>query len=309
MEKNKYKNWLLFLLAFFAVNAGCYGEDGITAADFLKLPQGNRATAMGTSFVAFAEGPTSLYWNPAGLATGMFNEGRLVYNDWIEGIYYAYAAYRHRMESGGFGVSVTYLDSGEIVKRDQGREDSGSTYKLQDVAVCVGQGLRVSKYVNAGMCLEFITESADGESINGLAGGLGMQYKKKVNEHYIHTGMSVMNLGTRMGYEDKFPIPAVIRLGIGDELMNERLRGSFETDYYMDGKKMSGGAGMEFRVSPALDLRCGYRFGHRDISIPYGLTAGFGIKYTETVEYNFDYSISSMGDLGIVNRIGFGVKF
>ena len=37
---------------------------------FLKIPVGFRESGMDWAFLALAEGPTSLYWNPAGLAFG-----------------------------------------------------------------------------------------------------------------------------------------------------------------------------------------------------------------------------------------------
>ncbi len=299
--------FIILLLYYFITSV--YAGIGTTSANFLKLPQGNRAVAMGNSFVAFAEGPVSMYWNPAGLANGVFNEGRMVYNDWIQGVINGYAAYRHNLKAGGFALAVTYLNSGKMVKRGSGREDSGATYSLENVGIGIGRGVKINNNFNAGVSINFIYESIDGNSINGLAGGLGAQYHKKINEHYLNAGVSIMNLGTQMGYQDKFPLPAVIRLGVGDELLAGRLRGSAEIDYYIVESKVNGGLGIELRATPFLDLRCGYKFGYRDISLPYGLTAGFEIKYVESVEYLFDYSITTIGDLGYINRIGFGIRF
>jgi hypothetical protein len=303
---------LLILIVFLvlAVSQGiCSSGVGTTAAAFLKLPQGNRATAMGGNFTAFAEGPTALYWNPAGLANGYFNEARFVYNNYIEGLYYCYAAYRHNIAGGGFGVAATYLTSGAMDKRTNSRESLGTTYTLENMALNVGQGLKVTDDLNVGVLLKFIYEMVDGEAINGMSGGFGLQYHKEINEHNVYSGISLMNFGTRMGHDEKFHLPSVVRTGIGDELMNGRLRGSVECDYYIHENKILGGVGGEFQAAPFLDLRLGYKFGYEDIKIPYGLTAGFGIRYIEDVEYVFDYSFSTVGDLGYVNRVGVGVRF
>ncbi|MFC2062259.1 PorV/PorQ family protein [Elusimicrobiota bacterium] len=305
MKKRILLTGILLLLSETCSFAGA----GTTAVNFLKMPQGNRATAMGSSFVAFAEGPTAVYWNPAGLAKGIFNEARLIYNNWFEGIYYGFAAYRHNLKSGGLGAGITYLNSGTITRRENGRDISGSSYDLKNIAVSAGHGLKVSEYVNLGIAVKYIMETADGEAMGGISGGVGSQYQRKVEEHIIRAGVSVMNLGGKMGYDDKYPLPAVIRIGIGDELLNGRFRGGAECDYYLQEDNIHGGMGVEFAAAPFLDLRCGYRFGRKDVVFPYGVTAGFGVKYTEVVEYCFDYSIATIGDLGFVHRVGFGVRF
>ena len=41
---------------------------GTTAAPFMNISQGARATAMGSAFVAVADDPSAIFWNPAGLS-------------------------------------------------------------------------------------------------------------------------------------------------------------------------------------------------------------------------------------------------
>ncbi|MFH1416653.1 MAG: PorV/PorQ family protein [Elusimicrobiota bacterium] len=304
------KRFLPVLLFFVCtVSSVLYAGSGTTFASFMKLPLGNRAAAMGRSYTALSEGPASLYWNPAGLAKGVFNEGRLAYSRWIEGIYYGYAGYRHSVKYGGIGLSVLYLDSGSIPKRGNGREELGTDYSLNDISVDAGFGMKITEGLNAGIAVKYFGESADTETAYGFSGGLGIQYMKRYGQHYLNTGMSLMNLGQDSGYDEKFPLPAVLRIGIGDELMSGRIYGAAELDYYLNETEIVGGVGMELRATPFLDLRCGYRFGYEDIDIPYGLTAGFGLKYVENVEYIFDYSIGSLGDLGFINRLGMGIRF
>ncbi|MEA3506120.1 MAG: PorV/PorQ family protein [Elusimicrobiota bacterium] len=306
--KSIYKNIILLLVSILVLPAAVSAEPGTTAANFLKLPQGNRATAMGENFTAFASGPEALYWNPAGLATGLFNEGRLIYNRWIEGTFYGYGGYRHNIKGGGIGAAVTYLDSGSIEKRESGRE-SNSSYKMRDVSFDIGQAMTIRENYRAGVSLKFIYESIDGESANALAAGLGGQFFKRIEEHYLNIGLAIMNLGTKMGYDSKYPLPAVIRAGAGDELLGGRLRGSLQGDYYITEQSILGGAGIEFRATPMFDLRAGYNFGREAAPFPYGITAGFGVRYAEMYDYLFDYSISSAGNLGFVHRAGVGLQF
>jgi len=305
----KIKVLLSIVAVVPAVSGWLSAAPGTTAANFLKLPQGNRATAMGSSFTANAEGPTAVFWNPAGLANGPFNEARMVYNDWIEGIYYGYAAYRHRIDRGGFGFAVTYLNSGSITRRETGRECSGSAYYLQDIAVDFGEGIYISDTFNVGVLLKLISEYIDGESANSLAGGLGGQYRKQYRDHFLSAGLALMNLGTEMGYDSKYPLPVILRMGVSDELPGSGFSSSAQIDMHTSEGAVTGGAGVELQAASFLKVRLGYRFGYRDVPFPYGITAGFGVTYTDVVDYLFDYSVSTLGDLGFVNRIGFGIKF
>ncbi len=282
---------------------------GTTAVNFLKIQQGSRAAAMGGTNAAFSRGPESLYWNPAGLGRGVFNEVKMIYNDWIEDVYCCYAAYRHNIRKGGVGFAVTYLDSGDIIRRDNGRELTGLNYKMTDLAVDLGVGLKMTDNLNAGVSVKYISETIDAEKAQGVAAGFGLQYHKMLRKHYLNGGVAVMNMGSNMGFDEKFPLPMMLKVGVGDELYSGRIRISAETNYHFTEERFDGGAGVELRLNPFLDVRFGYKFGQSDVVFPYGLTAGFGIRYIEKMEYLIDYAISTLGDLGYINRIGFGVRF
>ncbi len=300
----------LFVLCLFAslVTGEVYAGAGTTAANFLKLPFGARSSALGSSFTAFAEGPEALYHNPAGLANGVFNEGRAVFSKWIQGTYFGQAAYRHGLDSGGFGAGITYFNSGEITRRDLGRRKTGS-YSFQSAAIDAGQGLRVSESLNLGLALRFIWESVDGEQVNALAGGMGAQYTRQLSEaHLLRAGVSLENLGTEMGHDGKYPLPAVLRVGVGDILFDGLLSASTSINYYFNEENFSGGVGVEYSPVELLDLRAGYRFGEGSPT-PYGFTAGIGIRYVDDMEYVFDISSGYMGDLGFTVMAGTGVAF
>lgn len=280
---------------------------GTTAYNFLKLPQGLRATSMGNSYVALAEGPEAIYWNPAGLAQGAFNEVRTVFNDWFDDVYYGFGAYRHDFKSSGICLAVTYLNSGSITKRSNGKESLG-TYKMSDIGIDIGYGFKITDEINTGFSLKYVSETIDSESSVNLLGGAGFQFGKRINEHYVNVGASIMNIGAASGYDEKYPMPTILRFGVSDELLNSRVLATTELDYYFNEKSFSGGIGIEYTVATFLDIRAGYKIGYSDIDLPYGLTLGVGFKYTENLEYLFDYSVSALGELGIVNRIGFGVR-
>ena len=57
------------LLAFFLATLIILGESAVYAFDFYQPDEtGTKASAMGRAFVALADDPSAVYWNPAGLA-------------------------------------------------------------------------------------------------------------------------------------------------------------------------------------------------------------------------------------------------
>lgn len=65
---------LVQILILFITTASFAQEDfetnvskrGTVAAPFLTISQGARATSMGSAFVAIADDPSAIFWNPAG---------------------------------------------------------------------------------------------------------------------------------------------------------------------------------------------------------------------------------------------------
>ena len=82
---------LIGLGMFWCLTAAAYAspfsqdENGTTALAFLKVPMGPRGAGMGSAYTAVAEGPESLWWNPAGLIesghTSIFLENSFLVDD------------------------------------------------------------------------------------------------------------------------------------------------------------------------------------------------------------------------------------
>ena len=73
----KYLKFLVIALIFVtSLNTLAQGtsKSGTTAAQFLKIGVGPRAVGMGSAFAATADDITSIYWNPAGLASNLSGE-------------------------------------------------------------------------------------------------------------------------------------------------------------------------------------------------------------------------------------------
>src|SRR5262245_8506075 len=63
---------------------------GTSSGTFLRIGVGARAVAMGESFVAVANDPSAIFWNPAGLASLQRNEVGLSYVQWPADVDYGH---------------------------------------------------------------------------------------------------------------------------------------------------------------------------------------------------------------------------
>ena len=53
------------LLSPHKISFQMFQRKGTTAAQFLSINQGARASGMGSAYVAVSDDPTAIYWNPA----------------------------------------------------------------------------------------------------------------------------------------------------------------------------------------------------------------------------------------------------
>src|SRR5258706_297699 len=89
---------------------------GTSSASFLRIGIGARATGLGESFVAVANDPSAIYWNPAGLASLQRSELLISHIEWPADIRYEHVAWVLPVRRLGgslafqFGVLSTQLD-------------------------------------------------------------------------------------------------------------------------------------------------------------------------------------------------------
>ena len=82
---------------------------GTTGADFLTIPVGARATAMGNAITASVDDATSVYWNPAGLASMEQGAVTLEYAEWLVGVDFNFLSISIPVRSGAFAIGLTSM--------------------------------------------------------------------------------------------------------------------------------------------------------------------------------------------------------
>lgn len=87
---------------------------GITAANFLTIPVGPRATAMGGAFSAFANDATTSFWNPSGLSRMSRSEFTVTTAEWLVGTRLNWIGLAFEFDDdNAVGISINQLDYGD----------------------------------------------------------------------------------------------------------------------------------------------------------------------------------------------------
>ena len=311
---------------------------GTTSADFLSVPVGARATAMGGAVSAVVNDGTSIYWNPAGLA-GIRNGIFTVENaEWIADITFNYLSVILPAGSGTMGFGVTALRTGEMeVTTEEQQDGTGETFRAGSYAFALSYGRSLTDRFSIGANVKLITEHISNSTANGVALDIGTLFTTPFRG--IRLGASISNFGTKMKMSgDDLLVPVDIAPGM--EGNNQSTRGRITTDPFDLPLMMRIGLAGEVyetgnsRITVAVDalnpnnnqqyvnvgseiallgevvlLRGGYSELFLEDS-ERSFTAGAGLRYGfGSLDVAFDYAYEAHENLNGVNRFTLMVRF
>lgn len=290
------KRWIGLVLIIWALvlPSQVYGSgSGTTAASFLKIAVGARATAMGEAFSAVVNDTTSLYWNPAALVQVKDREFSATYNRWFAEIYQGYLGAALPVWGGTAALGVNYVNMGKMEGRDKWGEPSGE-FSAFDRQVSVGYGNQISPRLGVGLAVGLIESRIADDLKSAYSGNLGILFSLSESVSLALVGQ---NIGTSLGSDS---LPFAIRGGAAVKsgsliLAADLVNPSDEPVYYC--------AGLEWWLGKMLALRLGYRSNR---SIGSGVTAGLGIHKGKV---RFDYAYVPYGELGTTQRVSLSFKF
>ncbi|MGE5457490.1 MAG: PorV/PorQ family protein [Methanococcaceae archaeon] len=337
--KNKLFN-ILFLLVILSVQmyAQLYVSDvskkGTTAAPFLSIPQGAKASAMGGAFVSVADDPSAMFWNPAGLTKVEGMGVMFDHTEWIADVRFNYIAASYSLgDLGNVGVSFTSSDIGEMgVTTIDEPEGTGEVFKASDVAVNLAYAIKLTDNFAIGISPKFISQSIWRMSATGFAMDLGVQYTTPFDG--IILGMSISNFGSKMqlngnstltliqiGEDTKVPaylqteewaLPLNFRVGLayqpirtGQHKVTLALDAQHPNDNYE-----SVNVGAEYMFNDFIAFRGGYNSLFLKES-EQSFALGFGLKQAllDNVVVRVDYSYQKFGRLTNVQKFTLGINF
>lgn len=314
-------------------------NSGTNAASFLEISVGARASALGGSYVAVANDPTALYYNPAGIVWNKGIQVELMHNEWLVETNFEFAGVTMSMPfwNSSIGASITMLDYGEQPVRTETRpEGTGEKYSAMDYAVGLTFASALTPSFSFGLTGKYVRQQ-----IWHLSGGtgaidLGIFYSTPMKG--LRLGMSISNFGGELKFDGRdlkttvdpdpdnqnidrvpvnletnaYPLPQIFRAGISYSRDIGQVGSVLLTTDVMhpSNSTESINLGFEYGYAGMFFLRAGYENLYEEDSIN-GLTLGGGIDYYQKgkMGIRIDYAFSDWGVLESAHRFSIGLSF
>ncbi len=301
---------MIYCHLFFTI---CFASGiGTTGAQFLKIGTGARPVAMGGSFVAVANDANAIYWNPAGLSEIKVRQIATTYQSWFEGINYTYLSYIQPLRDtsidyGTIGISIAYLNTGNIPKTDIDADDNiieqGDCFGAFDTYLILSYGGRIRNLL-LGSNVKFIKQKIEEETASTYALDGGILYIPSDN---LRFGLAIQNIGGTIKFVDESdPLPVNIKAGITYRFDSNSLL-SLDTNFPLECNQPNFHLGVEHPLSNLFVFRGGYKTDTiSDLDALSGLSLGLGFKWNR---YHIDYAWVPYGNLGQTHYISFLLKF
>ncbi len=310
---------------------------GTTVANFLEIGVGARAMAMGGSYVAIANDPTALYYNPAGITNLGNIQVEFMHNEWLVDTNYDFigAVTPLPFWNSSIGASLILLDYGEQpVRTEEFQEGNGQNYGARDYAVSLTYAAALTTNFSFGLSGKYINQKIWNETAGTMAMDLGIFYTTPVEG--LRLGMSISNFGGEMqlsgrdldtvkdpdedneNVEDipvsfitsSYPLPLIFRAGMSyTQSMGPVGSLTVTSDvFHPNNNTESISVGAEYGYAGIFFLRAGYENAYEENAIN-GLTFGGGIDYYEKGKMGFrvDYAFSDWGILESAHRFSVGI--
>lgn len=299
---------------------------GTSSGTFLRIGVGARAVGMGETFVAVANDPSAIYWNPAGLASLQRREIAVSHVEWPADIGYEHVTLVVPVKRLGgsvgmqFGVLSTRID--ETTELDP--FGTGRSFVYSDVVAGATYARRWTDKLLIGAGLKYVHEDLGtdigGPATSAMLFDVGSIYYLGLGSVRIAT--SLTNFGSQLTPSGNFtsPItgenrnydgydpPMMFRYGVAFEPFEngvQRLTTAFEVNQPADNEQILK-AGAEWQYMRRFSLRTGYNFRADALKLSAG--AGFVADLGQS-KMIVDYAYTDGGPLGAVQRLSLGVRF
>jgi long-subunit fatty acid transport protein len=342
--KTKILNTVILLLAIATSLLGqSYVTDvskrGTTAATFLSIGQGTRATGMGSAFVAIANDPSALYWNPAGI-TKINGVGFTVdHTVWIADIHYNFLGLTYSLgDYGTLGMSLTSSSIGDMkVTTIEQPEGTGETFTASDIAFSIAWAIQLTEDFSIGFNPKVIYQSIWKTSATAFAIDLGVQYVTPFDGMVL--GMSISNFGTPMKLDgnstlvlydpdentsgnngnipaylqtDSWQLPLNFQVGVAYEpLKIDQHKFTIALDaLHLSDNYESVNLGGEYTFDDFFSVRGGYKSMFlQDSEESFSIGAGIKQYFLGNIAIQFDYAYQDFGRLSNIQKFSLSINF
>lgn len=293
MPRRRARPPAAFALLLLLAPGVALADVGETGFAFLRLGVGARAMGLGSAYVALADDPTAIYWNPAGLAAISGTQVTAMHNEWIQDFRQEFAAVGARVGPGALGVAFSGFYTEELERRDDTGVLTGH-FGFNDVSLMGAYGMPITAGLDAGLALRYVREMIDQYDATALLVDAGARYR--LAQTGVTFGAAVQNLGGDATFiSEGFPTPVTWRLGAAASREMEKLSGRGTVTAEVRQARADDvhfHIGGEYSYREHVALRIGGKFGYDDESVSFGL--GLAKDW-----FRFDYALVPLSsDLG-----------
>lgn len=330
---------MLVAIAGVAGTAHAQAKVGTTAAPFLGISVGPRATGMGGAFVASGTDASAMYWNPGALSRSAGSQILGATTDWLVDTKFNWVGFKLALDrDNAIGLSVTQLDYGEdIVTTVSQPEGTGERWTAQDIAVGITYSRNLTDRFSIGGTLKYISQRIWNESATAIAVDLGLMFVTPFDG--MRLGMSLSNFGSDMQLQgrdlvrridldpeatgnnntivaslktDGWELPLFVRAGVAYDVFSSQdflLIAAGDAVLPSDNNLVVN-VGGELSFQNMLFVRAGYKSLFL-ADAQEGLTAGIGVLYPifGSTAASIDFTYQDFGVFDSVTTITFGVTF
>ena len=299
---------------------------GTASGTFLKIAVGARAEGLGESFVAVANDPSAIFWNPAGLASIQRQELQVNHLSWPGDINYEHLAFvlPVRRLGGSLAFQLGSLSTSLDETSESHPFGTGRTFTYSDMVAGAAYARRWTDKLLIGAGLKYVREDL-GSDVSGPTTGavlldIGSIYYLGFGSVRIATSLSNFGsslkpsgsytspyTGEQRSY-DSFDPPTVFRYGLAFEPIEtarQKMTMSLEINQPADNAQLVK-SGVEWTYEQRLALRTGYNFNASEMKFSAGAGVFANVGQTHG---QVDYAFTDGGALGAVHRVSLGLRF
>ena len=255
-----------------------------------------RSLGLGSAYVATADDPLGVLWNPAGLSfmnqnQVRFENARLFGETSINSLGFAVPGSRWP----SLGVAMVSLGSGEFQQTNDMNDELG-TFKEAETAWLLTASKALTPRIALGANFKLVQQTVESFSAGGFGMDLGAMLHVTPD---LRLGVSMMNLGgPNLQLRDVQEVyPSQFRGGAALSLLQGRGLLALEMDH-SEGLGSRFSAGAEYWIMSGIALRMGYS--------PDGGSGGFSYRFAP--QYSMDYAAADHA-LGLQHRVGLSMNF
>jgi hypothetical protein len=289
---------LIQSVALVAMQTAARAEDAASGmpGDWLSRYASARSIGLGGAFVAAADDPLAMVWNPAGLTQSLQNEVHFETSHYFEDTSIntlSFVMPARRLPTLGF--SMLSLSSGGFERTDELNTSLG-TFDNKDMAFLISASKSLTQKFAVGANLKIVNQQVEDFKSSGVGADVGGLYSITPR---VKLGLSMLNLGgpslSPRDVSETYPLE--VRGGVAVAYLHGKGLLSLEADH-RDGPGTTLHAGTEMWFMDSFGLRAGYNDNE----------AAGGFSYRLNPQMQFDYGMNDH-ELGLVHYVGISYRF